>query len=128
MDEAVRFHGHLGVFLVLGLKAGVYANEVLGRDCFQTRAIVETKPVPPYSCFADGVQVATGCTMGKGNIELRTRHSLLVTFMKKDERLRLCLRSDILESLGAISSMEESRRVALTLVDKPVRALFNIGE
>ena len=128
MDEAARFHGHLGAFLVLGLKAGLYANEVLGKDYFESRAIVETEPVPPGSCFVDGVQLATGCTMGKGNIELRKGDSLSVTFMKKDKVLRLCLRDDILESLKRLSSMEKSREAALALVDKPIQIFFRIEE
>ena len=128
MDEAVRFHGHLGAFLVLGLKAGLYANEVLGKDYFETRAIVEAEPVPPVSCFVDGVQLATGCTMGKGNIELRKGDSLSVTFMKKGKGLRLCLRDDILESLRRLSSMEQSKEVAMTLVDRPIQTFFKIEE
>lgn len=128
MDEAARFHGHLGAFLVLGLKAGLCANEVLGKHYFETRAIVETEPVPPLSCFADGVQLATGCTMGKGNIELRKGDSLSVTFMKEGKELRLCLRDDILESLKSLSSMEQSKEVALTLIDKPIQMLFIVKE
>ena len=128
MDDAVRFHGHLGAFLVLGLKAGLYANEVLGKDYFGTRAVVETELLPPVSCFVDGVQLATGCTMGKGNIELRKGDSLSVTFMKKGKVLRLCLRDDILESLRRLSSMEQSKEVAMTLVDRPIQTFFKIEE
>lgn len=29
--RAIEFHGHLGPYLVLGLKAGLYANQILGR-------------------------------------------------------------------------------------------------
>jgi len=127
MDEAVRFHGHLGPFLVLGLKAGLFANEVLGRDPFKTRAVVETDLVPPCSCFVDGVQVATGCTMGKGNIKLKKGDSLSVTFMRGGEKLKLCLKEAVLESLRKISSMEEAKQAALALVDKPLREIFDIS-
>jgi len=127
MDEAVRFHGHLGPFLVLGLKAGLFANEVLGRDPFKTRAVVETDLVPPCSCFVDGVQVATGCTMGKGNIKLKKGDSLSVTFMRGGEKLKLCLKEAVLESLRKISSMEEAKQAALALVDKPIREIFDIS-
>ncbi len=47
IESAVKFHGHLGPFLILGLKAGLYANEVLGRDPFGMKVIVETEPKPP---------------------------------------------------------------------------------
>lgn len=128
LDEAVRFHGHLGAFLVLGLKAGLRANEVLGKDYFGTRAVVETELVPPGSCFVDGVQLATGCTMGKGNIELRKGDSLSVTFMKKGKGIRLWLRDDVLERLKRISSKERSREAALALVDQPIQDLFHAEE
>ncbi len=128
IDEAVKFHGHLGAFLVLGLKAGLFANKVLGKDPFETRAIVETEPVPPLSCFIDGVQISTGCTMGKGNIKLRRGSSLSVTFTKKGKRLRLCLKDDVLGSLGRASSRDESRQAALTFVNRPILELFDVEE
>jgi formylmethanofuran dehydrogenase subunit E len=40
--HVVEFHGHLGPFLVLGLKAGLLANSMLGKDCFKTTAVVMT--------------------------------------------------------------------------------------
>ena len=128
MDEAAAFHGHLGAFLVLGLKAGLYANEILGEDHFRLRAVVKTEPFPPLSCFVDGVQVATGCTMGKRNIELRKGKSLSVTFTKGGERVRLILKEDLLESLRKVSSKEESEHIALTLVDRSIQELFVLEE
>jgi formylmethanofuran dehydrogenase subunit E len=128
LDEAATFHGHLGAFLVLGLKASLYANKVLGKDRFRLRAIVETEPLPPLSCFVDGVQVATGCTMGKRNIELRRGKSLSVTFTKGGERVRLILKDELLESLRKVSSKEESEHIALTLVDRSIRELFVLEE
>ncbi|MCW4020684.1 MAG: formylmethanofuran dehydrogenase subunit E family protein [Candidatus Bathyarchaeota archaeon] len=126
ITEAVRFHGHLGAFLVLGLKAGLFANKVLGKDHFKTRAVVETEPFPPCSCVVDGVQIATGCTLGKGNIELKKGDFLSVTFIKGNEKIKLCLKEDVLKRLRRSSSMEEAKRTALTLVDQPVHELFDI--
>jgi len=128
MDAAIKFHGHLGPFLVLGLKAGLFANEALGKDCFKTRATVKTEIVPPCSCFVDGVQVATGCTMGKGNIELKKEDSLSVMFMKDCKKLELCLRNDVFESLKRILSEEESEKTALSLANKSAQELFDIRE
>lgn len=125
IDGAARFHGHPGPFLILGLKAGLFANETLGRDYFKTRAIVETEPIPPCSCFLDGVQFVTGCTMGKGNIELRRGRSLKAIFMKDNEKLQLSLKEDILKSLKGIS-LEESENTALRLSKKSVGELFDI--
>jgi len=65
--KAIEFHGHLGPYLVLGLKAGLFANQIFGRKPMKTEAFIKTKTTPPQSCFADGVQFSTGCTLGKGD-------------------------------------------------------------
>jgi len=126
LKDAVRFHGHLGPFLVLGLRAGLVANEVLGRTLSETYVIVETEPFPPFSCIVDGIQIATGCTMGKGKIELRKGSSVSITFLQKERRLRIFLKNGVLETLKGVSSMEEGKQMALTFVEKPVQELFEI--
>jgi len=47
LSRAIEFHGHLGPYLVLGLKAGLYANQTLGRDPMKTEAFIKTKATPP---------------------------------------------------------------------------------
>jgi len=126
LREAVKFHGHLGVFLVLGLKAGLYANEFLGEDNVEMRAWIETEPFPPLSCFVDGIQLTTGCTMGKRNIELRNGASLSVRFTQGNHQLTLWIKPVLLERFRRITSIDESKEVALGLIDKPIEDLFDI--
>ena len=128
IDDAVRFHGHLGPFLILGLKAGLFANDVLGKDYFRTRTIVETESNPPCSCFVDGIQFVTGCTMGKRNVELRNGCSLSALFVKDDKRLKLSLKSSILQSLRKPSSKKSSENIAMDLSKRHVQELFDIEE
>ena len=126
LKDAVRFHGHLGVFLVLGLKAGLYANKKLGKDVIKMHACIETEPFPPLSCFADGVQVATGCTMGKGNIEIRNGDSLSVKFKKEERQLTLLVKPVLLNRFRKLSSMNEGEELALSLIGKSIEDLFEI--
>jgi len=126
VKHVVEFHGHLGPFLVLGMKAGLLANSLLGKDYFKTTAIVSTDPYPPNSCFVDGVQFVTGCTMGKRNIKLRKGKNTSVLFLKEGKKLRLKLKDNVLESIKRISSEEESRRESLKLSGRPVSELFEI--
>lgn len=126
LKRVVEFHGHLGPFLILGVKAGLYANSLLGKDCFKTTAIVATEPSPPTSCFVDGVQFVTGCTMGKRNIKLRKGRSISVTFLKDGKTVKLRLRDNVLESISRITSEEESRKESLKLADRPISKLFEI--
>jgi formylmethanofuran dehydrogenase subunit E len=69
LNAARNFHGHLGPNLIIGIKAGNYAKKVLNPEsCFQLHAEVHCPGKPPISCIIDGVQLSTGCSMGKGNI------------------------------------------------------------
>lgn len=69
LDLARSYHGHLGPFLVIGIKMGNRAiRELQPEDCFQLHADVYCPESPPPSCIIDGIQLSTGCTMGKRNI------------------------------------------------------------
>ncbi|MEM0361453.1 MAG: FmdE family protein [Sulfolobales archaeon] len=67
IEKARDFHGHLCPFLVLGLRAseiamrrlGISSAGAVGSIREDLLAIVECN-----NCFADGVQIATGCTFG----------------------------------------------------------------
>lgn len=67
IEKARNFHGHICPFVVLGLRASEIAMERLGVGKAgegetvgeEVLAIIECN-----NCFADGVQVATGCTLG----------------------------------------------------------------
>jgi formylmethanofuran dehydrogenase subunit E len=127
--RAIEFHGHLGPYLVLGLRAGLYANQVLGKDPMETEALILTKTTPPESCFADGVQFSTGCTLGKGNISLTTGEGLLVTFKKGDQRLTLKLKSQIIEEIQSLPSQEEAwEYFAKELLQRDIQKIFEIVE
>ncbi|MCX5710376.1 MAG: formylmethanofuran dehydrogenase subunit E family protein, partial [Candidatus Omnitrophica bacterium] len=70
LKEAVNFHGHLGPYLVLGLKAGEMALRKLGcKKYFGLEVKVFGALKKPKSCFIDGLQLSTGATYGKGNIQ-----------------------------------------------------------
>lgn len=69
LEFAKSFHGHFGPYLVIGIKMGNRAVTMLGADtCFHLKAEVRCAAGPPPSCVLDGIQLSTGCTMGKKNI------------------------------------------------------------
>lgn len=69
--KAAELHGHLGPYLAIGLRMGLLAKALLGADGMGgLSATLETGQTPPLSCVADGVQVSTLCTLGKGNIRI----------------------------------------------------------
>jgi formylmethanofuran dehydrogenase subunit E len=66
------FHGHLGPYVVLGYMMGRIALRELGSTGhFGISATVYSELTPPRSCLIDGVQLGSGCTLGKRNIEVR---------------------------------------------------------
>jgi len=69
LKEAVKFHGHLGPYLVLGLLAGELALKKLKlKKYFGLEVKVGGANKKPKSCLIDGLQLSTGATYGKGNI------------------------------------------------------------
>ena len=76
-----RFHGHLGVYVTLGLRMGAIGKRRFGHYK-GLRALVEARPEPPMRCVLDGIQFSSGCTMGKGNIALEPASEPAVTFEK----------------------------------------------
>jgi formylmethanofuran dehydrogenase subunit E len=71
LAKGVDFHGHLGPFLILGLRMGVIAESLLKpQNQNALTATILVKGSPPTSCVIDGVQVSSGCTLGKGTIRV----------------------------------------------------------
>jgi len=126
LKRVVEFHGHLGPFLILGVKAGLLANSLLGKDCFEMKAIVVTEPSPPTSCFVDGVQFVTGCTMGKRNIRLRKGKNTSAIFFKDGKTVKLRVKEKVLESVSRVASEDESNKESLRLLNSPMSELFEV--
>ena len=81
MDEAIRFHGHLGPWLVLGVLMGEYAVKTLkARKYFGLEVKVWGAGKRPRSCLIDGLQLSTGATYGKGNIAKYNGNKVKVNF------------------------------------------------
>jgi len=79
LERAVDFHGHLGPFLVLGLRMGIIARSALApKGLVDMNALVFVELCPPASCTIDGVQVSSGCTLGKGTIEVSESNDRVV--------------------------------------------------
>ncbi|MCD6324576.1 MAG: TraR/DksA C4-type zinc finger protein [Desulfurococcales archaeon] len=89
IERAREFHGHVCPFLVLGLRASEIAMrelevgkaglaESVGENLL---AIVEVN-----NCFADGVQVATGCTFGNNSLIYVDLGKNAVTLLRRGDR------------------------------------------
>lgn len=84
--KALEFHGHRCWASVAGVRAGLAALRVLGvkrAGGRQLQAIVEIGEDHGGTCWGDGVQYATGCTLGKANIEKTNWGKLAVTLVER---------------------------------------------
>jgi formylmethanofuran dehydrogenase subunit E len=134
LAAAARFHGHLGPWLALGLKAGLRVRRELAASPFQLFARVYCPAKPPHSCFLDGVQFGSGCTLGKGNIRHVRADGCRVEFARNGhggqrragDRLVLDLRREVWEELhnGREDGWEAGVRLGRQIYRRPFEALF----
>ncbi len=125
-DETLRriseFHGHLGPYVVVGYRMGGVANRLLGADAFAKTAVALTGGKPPRSCVIDGIQLSSGCTIGKGTIGLIDQGEVASIFLSKKDRRRvkISLRQDKSEEISSVQhgGMEELARKLYSLDDE----------
>jgi hypothetical protein len=88
-EDLAAFHGHLGPFIVLGYRMGRYARDHFCSDPFSMKAAVFCSGTTPESCVADGVQIGSGCTLGKRNIEVVVSPEVMCIFENDGRKLVL---------------------------------------
>lgn len=80
IEEAKRLHHHLCPRQVIGMRMGMLAAELLNlqlpQDDKRLLTFIETD-----GCFADGIAVATGCTMGHRTLRLIDHGKPAATFV-----------------------------------------------
>jgi inosine-uridine nucleoside N-ribohydrolase/formylmethanofuran dehydrogenase subunit E len=98
-----EFHGHLGVFSIVGAKMGIRAREYFGVGPDMLNVVTYAGSKPPYSCLNDGIQVSTGATLGMGTIHLATdsitKPSAIFTY--KGHSIRITLKREYLDKVDA---------------------------
>ena len=126
-DEARRYHGHLGPWLVVGIRMGQVALEQLqARKHFGVEVTVECIPHPPPSCLVDGLQFSTGATYGKRNIELLPADDVRVVIRNRDttETLEFRLREGIPEQFATWLEAEGDEAASCRVASLPAADLW----
>ncbi|ASJ04151.1 FmdE family protein [Thermococcus barossii] len=86
LEYAREFHGHVCPYLALGIRASLIAMEELGvgrLDCSGSVDESILAVVEVNSCFTDGVQVATGCTLGNNSLIYLDLGKTALTLVKR---------------------------------------------
>jgi formylmethanofuran dehydrogenase subunit E len=96
-----EFHGHLGVFSIVGAKMGIKARELFGVGADMIEVVTYAGTKPPYSCLTDGIQVSTGATLGMGTIRLSSDKVVkpLAVFTYNNRSFRITLKKEYLEQV-----------------------------
>ena len=129
LKEAVKFHGHLGPYLVLGILAGDFALKKLkAKRYFGLNVKVYGANEKPKSCLIDGLQLSTGATYGKGNIQKFNGPIIRIEFYNQlsRKRISLKLKDDLRQILEATKIHRDSEALAKELYKTNYCKLFNL--
>ena len=127
LKESVKFHGHLGPYLALGLRMGIVAVRALKPKGLHEMSVrVWTKKTPPQSCLLDGIQVSSGCTLGKGNVRVEAAADIRATFRRGRRSVLIEPTENITALLTKVSEQSPARlgETARMLYRMPDRELF----
>jgi len=79
------FHGHIGPYVITGFLLGKTA-----RRHIKIKKITVYNPLKtPYSCLIDGLQLSSGCTVGRGSIKLKKNFRLRVIIKGKNKQAKI---------------------------------------
>ncbi len=113
IERGTLLHGHLGPYLVVGIRMGLLALRELGcPGYFGIRAESEAGRATPLSCLNDGVQIGSGCTAGKGNLRIVGEGTPRVRFVADDGRaITVELRPGVVVSFHGSDTIAKAREL-----------------
>ena len=134
LNRAEEFHGHLGPFLVLGVRMGLIGVRELGAkgNDEKLRVTAVLKYSVPFSCIIDGIQVATKCTIGNKKLRLRNSSGIAAKFeFPSREQVTVAVDPTAFdrlrnELLAENVPPEEHRKLAQLVASMPEEELFII--
>jgi len=138
IHNAVRLHGHLGPFLVIGVKMSRTALERLtinkkNKDKLQVKTFLESKV--PFTCTLDGVQATTNCTFGNRKLiqEETNTSDIKAIFYIKDTKNQVTIQlkekitQELTEKLRKAADKEKVQtQLAGEIAAMPIEDLFLI--
>ena len=134
LKRAIEFHGHLGPFLVLGLRIGLAGlRELKGRR--EERKLQVTAKLPysiPFSCAVDGLQISTKCTMGNKRLQVMDYSGIETKFeLEKGKEVTVAVNSAFLDMLkrrllSESVPSEEIRELGQLVAHAPEEELFTV--
>jgi formylmethanofuran dehydrogenase subunit E len=135
IEKAADFHGHLGPFLVIGVRMGNTAERILNTNAMQLKKLEATVKIPlltPFSCVLDGIQVTTHCTVGNQKLRIENSQKEIAAcfeLQNSDRTLKVSVNPKIVEELmNEISKGSSNEELAQKIASMPENQLFTIGK
>lgn len=129
LKEAEKFHGHLGPYLVLGILAGELALEKLKcKKYFGLEIKIWGAAKKPKSCLIDGLQLSTGATYGKGNIQKIKAQGIRISVLNLEnkKKISLFLKNDLINKLSSLKGHKDSEALAKRLYATAPLEIFKL--
>jgi formylmethanofuran dehydrogenase subunit E len=132
IEKGAEFHGHLGPFLVLGIRIGLIGLRELGaqRKFGQINVTAKLKLSVPFSCLIDGIQIVTKCTVGNRMLKLEnSQQGMAVDFRLRnlDKALTVHISPEIVRYLmNKFSERVSNEELAWKIASLPESQLFTI--
>ena len=105
-------------------------NKIKAKKYFGLKIDVDIPNRKPISCFVDGLQLSSGCTLGKGNIRITPSKKIRVRFhnLKNKKSVSLGMEDTIINNLKKIKTHKESELFARRIYHmKPNRIVKILG-
>ena len=129
LNRAKEFHGHVGPYLILGVLMGEWGLKKLKvKKYFSLKVKVRGVARKPKSCLVDGLQLSTGATYGKGNIQKLNGRNISVVFynLLNKRRIKISLKNNLVKRLNLLKGHKESEVFARKIYKSKPDKLFNI--
>ncbi|MBU0518627.1 formylmethanofuran dehydrogenase subunit E family protein [bacterium] len=126
--EAKRFHGHLGPYLVVGMKAGHFIASVLGSDPFSYRIFATVGMKPPHSCVLDGLQVTTPCTIGNSMLQSKPLDGIIIWAEEGKQKLEFTLRESVQQHIDKDTNRDNEEQISQEIWESGAEELFIIRQ
>jgi len=133
IKNAEKLHGHLGPFLVIGVRIGIIAKRILNFSIEGNSKLQAEAKIPlltPFSCILDGIQATTSCTIGNQKLRIEnSKKEIAVHFkLQNSERtLKVLVNPKMIEKLlNRISEDDPNEKLAWEIARMPESQLFTV--
>ena len=125
LENLKEFHGHLAPYVVIGYKMGLIATKELNGSHKNLTADVKTGTKPPISCIIDGIQFSSGCTLGKGNINVFDEKKAEAIFNNGKQKIKIELKEEIQKHIKEKLTKENEEELAFWIYNLNNKKLFD---